>query len=70
MLLTGGSIIVDYGLIFCSGLKFKRFNDGFVFYKHAAFHFTRNELMNWSRVDYCDVFISCLDSHSDGTHSL
>ncbi len=20
-------------------------------------------------VDYCDVFISCLDSHSDGTHS-
>ncbi len=23
-----------------------------------------------SLVDYCDVFISCLDSHSDGTHSL
>ncbi len=21
-------------------------------------------------VEYCDVFISCLDSHSDGTHSL
>ncbi len=21
-------------------------------------------------VDYCDVFISCLDSHSDGTHAL
>ncbi len=21
-------------------------------------------------VDYWDVFISCLDSHSDGTHSL
>ncbi len=21
-------------------------------------------------VDYCDVFIICLDSHSDGTHSL
>ncbi len=21
-------------------------------------------------VDYCEVFISCLDSHSDGTHSL
>ncbi len=21
-------------------------------------------------VDYCDVFISCLDSQSDGTHSL
>ncbi len=26
--------------------------------------------MDWSHVDYCDVFISCLDSHSDGTHSL
>ncbi len=26
--------------------------------------------MNWSGVDYCDVFISCLDSYSDGTHSL
>ncbi len=24
----------------------------------------------WSGVDYCDVFIRCLDSHSDGTHSL
>ncbi len=21
-------------------------------------------------MDYCDVFISCWDSHSDGTHSL
>ncbi len=21
-------------------------------------------------VDYCDVFISCLETHSDGTHSL
>ncbi len=30
-----------------------------------------NEL-EWCRllVYYCDVFISCLDSHSDGTHSL
>ncbi len=27
--------------------------------------------MDWRLlVDYCDVFISCLDSHSDGTHSL
>ncbi len=26
--------------------------------------------MDWSGVDYCDVFISCFDSHSDGTHSL
>ncbi len=26
--------------------------------------------MNWSAVDYCDAFISCLGSYSDGTHSL
>ncbi len=26
--------------------------------------------MDWSGVYYCDVIISCLDSHSDGTHSL
>ncbi len=26
--------------------------------------------MDWSGVDYCDIFISCLVSHSDGTHSL
>ncbi len=26
--------------------------------------------MDWSCVDYCDASISCLDYHSDGTHSL
>ncbi len=26
--------------------------------------------MDWRPVEYCDIFISCLDSHSDGTHSL
>ncbi len=31
---------------------------------------TRHELMDWSGVDYCNVFFSCLDSYSDGTHSL
>ncbi len=31
---------------------------------------SKYKLMDWSGVDYCDVFISCLDSHSDGTHSL
>ncbi len=28
-----------------------------------------DDWLDWS-VDYCDVFISCLDSHSDGPHSL
>ncbi len=26
--------------------------------------------MHLSCVDYCDVFISCLNTYSDGTHSL
>ncbi|XP_052468399.1 egl nine homolog 1 isoform X3 [Carassius gibelio] len=45
---------------------------GFMDYgvKHTAFVFSRCSLMDWSAVDYCDVFISCLDPHSDGTHSL
>ncbi len=32
------------------------------------FCFIRHYLIDWSCVDYCDVFIDC--SHSDGTHSL
>ncbi len=36
----------------------------------AAFVLSRYLLMDWSGVDYCDAFISCLDSGSDGTHSL
>ncbi len=42
-------------------------------YKHAAFHFTRlTDGLEWCGllVDYCDVFIVCLDSRYDGTHSL
>ncbi len=38
--------------------------------KHTVFPLLSEVLMDWSGVDYCDVFISCLDSHSDGTHSL
>ncbi len=37
--------------------------------------FTSQDINWWTGVcgllvDYCDVFISCLDSHYDGTHSL
>ncbi len=33
--------------------------------------FTSQDINLWTRiVCHCDVFISCLDSHSDGTHSL
>ncbi len=51
---TGRSIIMDYGLVFWLKARV------------------------WSQicglltllVDYCNVFICCLDFHSDGTHSL
>ncbi len=36
----------------------------------TVFRFASHWLMDWSGVDYCDVFNSSLDSHSDGTHSL
>ncbi len=40
--ITGGSVIVDYGLVFWPEVKvLKRLNDGFVSYKHTAFHFIR-----------------------------
>ncbi len=37
--------------------------------------FTSQDIKWWTEsyrllVDYCDVFISCLNSHYDGTHSL
>ncbi len=33
---------------------------------------TNTQVLDWSGllVVYCNAFISCLDSHSDGTHSL
>ncbi len=40
------------------------------FFTNTAFRFTGCWLMDWNCVDYCDVFTSCLDSYSDGTHSL
>ncbi len=50
------------------GLKLKCLNDGFVSYKHATFHFTTGVV--WIACGLLWCFISCLDSHSDGTHSL
>ncbi len=39
---------------------------------NLSLHKTLTDGLEWCGllVDYCDVFISCLDSHSDGTHSL
>ncbi len=45
-------------------------NDVFVYYRQRFHSMFTNELESCELlVDYCDVFISCLDSHSDGTHS-
>ncbi len=50
------------------GLKFKSLKDGFVSYKHAASHVTDG--LVWITCGLLWCIISCLDSHSDGTHSL
>ncbi len=52
--------------------KSKNLNDRCMSNKFTAFHKTLNDGLEsfGLLVDYCDVFISCLDSHSDGTHSL
>ncbi len=52
---TGGSVIMDH-----------------IWVKNILMDLFQLCLLEWCGllVDYCDVFISCLDSHSDGTHSL
>ncbi len=41
-----------------------------LFIRNRQFLLHKVLIEGWSHVDYCDVLISCLDSHSDGTHSL
>ncbi len=56
-----------------SNLKLKCLNYGFVSCKHSlSLHMMLTDVLEWFGlfVDYCDYFISCIDSHSDGTHSL
>ncbi len=71
----GGSVIMDYYYYtFYNGFKLNGgINGGFIFYTHGlSLHKMSVDGLEWCGllVDYCDVFISCLDSHSDGTHSL
>ncbi len=54
---------MDKGLILAGSKVKKPLNDGFVSHKRGLASF--GLLM-----DYCDIFISYLGSHSDGTHSL
>ncbi len=59
-------IFMDYGLIFWPEAMVSSFSRCFLPHK------TLTDGLEWCGllVDYCNVFISCLDSHSDGTHSL
>ncbi len=64
--LHGGSII--------NGLKLNTSEWWICFLQTCSFslHKMLIDGLEWCGVlvDFCDVFISCLDSHSDGTHSL
>ncbi len=66
-----------YNLIMDYCILVRSLNDGFLF---SICLQTRNYLLMLNDgqelcmlgllMNYCDVFVSCLDSHSDGTHSL
>ncbi len=66
---TGGSVIMDYGLVF-----YLKTSWWICFLQTRSFCLLKmlTDGLEWCGllVDYCDVFISCLDSHSDGIHSL
>ncbi len=64
---TGESNNMNRGLL----ARKQRFEVKHVFMNMQLF--ASQDVNWWTEVvsmDYCDVFISCLDSHSDGTHSL
>ncbi len=65
---TGGSVNMDYELTPLTQLRWICFFETWMFLLHKILI---DGLESCGLlVDYCDVFISCLDSHSDGTHSL
>ncbi len=74
---TGGSIIMDYGLILyrSDGLKLNLWIYWWICFLQTC-RFSLDKMLtdglDWCGllVNYFDVFISCLVSHSDGTHSL
>ncbi len=70
-LFTGESNIMERGLI---KIKLKASFWWVCFLQTCSFCLLKifNDWLEWCGllVDYCDVFISCLDSHSDGTHWL
>ncbi len=69
---TGGSINMDYGRVFftrSNGLKLKHLNDGFVYINIQLL--ASQDVNWWTGVLWIIVmFLSLMDSRSDGTHSL
>ncbi len=69
-------IIMDYGLVFSRKQLFEVKNILWWICSLQTHSFCLLKMLtdglDWCGllVDYCDVFISCLDSYSDGTHSL
>ncbi len=61
-------IIMNYELIIqarSDSLKLKHLNDGFIFCSFSLLKMLIDWLSCGLLVDYCDAFISCVDSHSD-----
>ncbi len=56
---------ITCGLLLCFYQLF-----GLSFWRHPFTAEHPGNWANWISFSFCDVFISCLDSHSDGTHSL
>ncbi len=71
---TGGSVIMNDGAYFGQKQRFNHLMIDFFFYTNISL--LRHKILIDGLelcgllADYCDVFISCLDFHSDGTHSL
>jgi len=66
---TGDGLSLEEALLWIMAL-----NEGFFFLPTCRFslHKMLTDGLEWCGLleDCCDVFISCLDSHSGGTHSL
>ncbi len=63
-----------HGVSIINGLKFKTSEWWICFLQTRSFSLHKMLIAGLEccgvLVDFCDVFISCLDSHSDGTHPL
>ncbi len=66
------TVIIDYGLIFRPEAMFQiKTVEWWIYFLQKVHKMLIDGLESFGLLmDYCDVFIRSLDSHSDGTHSL